>query len=159
MVSRVHAIWPRVALVLVIPLAGVGVAGYRWFAHRYGRLFAPRIFESLEGRWTWRGSTGACTTDWHEIRFTADHRVMTITSSRPNEGADGRLDSVAVYDIQTHWPNAIRGAIRGETRRTSDGRPVVWDLVLLSSNRYAWHRTDWAPGAYTREVERCPDLL
>jgi len=144
---------------LVIPLAGLGVAGYRWFTHRYGHPFAPRIFESLEGRWKSSDTTGACTADWHEIRFSADHRVMTITSSRPYEETGGRLDSVAVYDIQTRWPNGIRGAIRGETRVTKDGRPVVWDLVLRSSNRYAWHRTDWAPGAYTRDVERCPDLL
>jgi hypothetical protein len=159
MASRVHSIWPRLALVSLIPLAALAVAGYRWFMRRYGPLLEPRAFVYLEGRWRSSDTTGACTTDWHEIRFSADHRVMRITSSRPYKRADGRLDSVTVYDIKSHWENGVRGAIRGETRLTKDGRPVVWDLVLRSSDTYVWHRTDWGPGRYTSEVERCPDLL
>ena len=33
---------------------------------------------------------------------------------------------------------------------------VVWDLVLRSADRYAWHRADWVRGGYTREIQRCP---
>ena len=80
---------------------------------------------------------------------------MTITSSEPYEGADGKLDSVAVYDVLEHTRSRIRGAIRGETRLTENGEPVVWDLVLRSPNRYAWHRTDWPPVALTGEIQRC----
>lgn len=53
-------------------------------------------------------------------------------------------------------PTTIRGFITDETRKTPDGRLVVWDLVLTSRNSYAWHRTDWAPGSYTAELRRCP---
>ena len=83
---------------------------------------------------------------------------MRITSSKPYKGVDGKLDSVAVYDIQAATRTWIRGAIRGETRLTAEGRPVVWDLVLRSADRYAWHRTDWFQGGYTREIERCSDV-
>ena len=82
---------------------------------------------------------------------------MTITSSKPYELEDGTLDSVAVYDIAEHTDSWIRGAIRGETRLTSEGEPVVWELVLRSPNKYAWHRTDWIAGGLTAAIERCPE--
>jgi hypothetical protein len=80
---------------------------------------------------------------------------MTITSSEPYEGFQGKLDSVAVYDILEHTQGWIRGAIRGETRLTAQGEPAVWDLVLRSPDRYAWHRTDWVRGGLTQEIHRC----
>jgi hypothetical protein len=63
---------------------------------------------------------------------------------------------VAEYDIQEVSRRHVRGRIRGETRRTDAGEPVVWDLVLTSRDEYRWHRTDWPPGSDTKSVRRCP---
>ena len=110
----------------------------------------------VEGTWAWTTENTNCATDPHTITFTPDREQMIITAAHPYRRADGKLDSVAVYDIQAHTGGWIRGAIRGETRLTPDGRPVVWDLVLQSPDRYVWHRTDWLPGAHTRAIRRCP---
>ena len=153
-VSRIHSILPRVALALAVPGAVAVFFAYRSYTQPYtppdGNPFAV-----AEGRWAWTTTAGGCGNDWHRITFSPDRSVMTITSSKPYKLADGTLDSVAVYDIQASGPGWIRGAIRGETRKTPDGRLVVWDLVLRSPNRYAWHRTDWFRGGYTREIHRC----
>ena len=155
MASRIHAILPRVALSLGLAGSVAGLAGYYWYTRPYEVPSDVDIYEVVEGTWAWTNSDSACTRDWHRIAFSPDHTVMNITSSKPYRGMDGQLDSVAVYDILAHSRGWIRGAIRGETRLTADGRPVVWDLVLRSHDRYAWHRTDWAQGGYTREIRRC----
>ena len=154
MVSRIHSIIPRVALVLAVPAAGALILAYR----SYARPYAPpggSPFAIAEGRWAWTTTDTGCANNWHRIAFSPDRKVMTITSSKPYKLEDGTLDSVAVYDIQASGPGWIRGAIRGETRKTAHGRLVVWDLVLRSPDRYAWHRTDWFRGGYTREIARC----
>lgn len=156
MASRIHAILPRVALILTPILAGVGVGGYLWSIRPYSVPGDTDIFTVAAGRWAWTSVDSGCTRDdWHRIAFTLDHKVMTITHSRAYVTAGGTRDSVAVYDIQAYTRSWIRGAIRGETRRTPAGQPVVWDLVLRSPDRYAWHRTDWSTGGYTREIRRC----
>jgi len=157
MPSRIHAIVPRVALAAALPLLALIVGSYFWYIRPYVVPPGTDIFTAVQGIWAWTTSDSACTRDWHRITFSPDHRIMRITSSKPYKGTDGKLDSVAVYDIQAATGTWIRGAIRGETRLTAEGRPVVWDLVLRSADRYAWHRTDWSQGGYTREIERCSD--
>jgi len=150
----IHSILPRAALVLALPIAAAAVMAYR----SYTRPYAPpggNPFVVAEGRWAWTTTDSGCTNAWHRIAFSPDHTVMTITSSKPYKMPDGTLDSVTVYDIQASGPGWIRGAIRGETRKTPDGRLVVWDLVLRSADRYAWHRTDWFRGGYTAQIARC----
>lgn len=155
MASRIHSIIPRVAL-STAPLLVVGAA----LAYlRYGRPYEvpadKDIFTVVQGTWAWTTADTNCATDPHTITFTPDHTGMIITAAHPYRRPDGRLDSVAFYDVLAHTRTWIRGAIRGETRLTRAGRPVVWDLVLRSPDRYAWHRTDWVPGGYTRDVRRC----
>jgi hypothetical protein len=139
---------------LLIPV--LGVASYLVYTQSYEPPHDSDIFAVVEGRWAWTTSDSGCASDWHRISFTPARTVMTIAASKPYEGADGKLDSIAVYDILSHTGGSIRGAIRGETRLTDDGAPVVWDLVLQGPNNYAWHRTDWLRGAVTREIQRCP---
>lgn len=156
MSSRIHSIVPRVAIGVGVLLPILGLLTYFIYTQPYDPPSDTDIFAVVEGKWAWTTSDSGCAADWHRIAFTSDRGVMTIAASKPYEGADGKLDSIAVYDILSHTQASIRGAIRGETRLTDAGVPVVWDLVLQSPNSYAWHRTDWFRGALTREIERCP---
>jgi len=156
MSSRIHAIIPQLALGLFLPGLVAVVALYIWWNKPYEVPGEDDIFAAVEGKWAWTTSDSGCTNEWHRITFTPDRRVMTIAASKPYETSDGTMDSVAVYDIEAHTRRWIRGAIRGETRLTDAGKPVIWDLVLRSPDRYVWHRTDWPKVAHTRAIERCP---
>src|SRR5262249_26983880 len=63
---------------------------------------------------------------------------------------------VTVYRILAWSANALRMEIIGETRKTEDGDPVIWDLIVLSPDSYCWHRADWPPQGCTGRVLRCP---
>lgn len=155
MTSRIHSIAPRVAIGVAIVLVAALVGGYLRYNQPYTVPAGTDVFAAVQGTWAWTTSDSSCATDPHTITFAPDLKVMTITTARPYRRPDGTFDSVAVYDIHAHTRSWIRGAIRGETRMTADGRPVVWDLVLKSPDRYAWHRTDWNRWGYTREIQRC----
>lgn len=155
MASRLHSIIPRVALVLGPTLIAALVATYMYATRTYEVPAETDIFTVVTGKWAWTTADSNCRTDPHTITFTSDRRGMIITEANPYRLSDGRLDTVAFYDILAHDRRSIRGAIRGETRLTDDSQLVVWDLVLRSRDRYSWHRTDWEPGAYTRDIERC----
>ena len=127
-----------------------------WVPKSYSAATPDGIFEVASGVWDWSGGDSACVANPHLISFSADHQVMILTQRRPWTDSSGQEHRVAEYDIQSHSPSQIRGLIRGETRRTVAGLPVVWDLVLTSPNSYAWHRTDWFASGRTKEVKRCP---
>lgn len=107
----------------------------------------------LGGRWAWTSSTKGCESDHHVITFAPDRSTMTI--AKLAQGAD--TGWTATYDVLKITPSRIRGAIRGEKRKTDDGKPVVWDLVMFSEDEYRWHRTDWRDDGYTGAVQRCKD--
>lgn len=155
MTSRIHAILPRVAVLIGLALVAGGTVAYLRYTHPYTVPPGTDIFAFVTGRWAWTTDSSRCSTHWHDISFSPDHRVMTIANAYSFKGVDGKFDSLTVYDIQAHTDAWIRAAIRGEQRLTEDGRPVVWDLVLRAPNRYVWHRTDWVVGGYTRAIERC----
>jgi len=120
-----------------------------------GRFVAPKhdLPSYVAGRWDWKGRTRPCTDSAHVITFGPGDRTMELRLE-PRSRA-GNPNDHAVYDILSITPTRIRGAIRGERRKTRSGVPVVWELVMFSANEYRWHRTDWAPWNYTREVVRC----
>ncbi|HEY8258652.1 MAG TPA: hypothetical protein VIG08_13430 [Gemmatimonadales bacterium] len=114
------------------------------------------VFMVAAGTWDWEGAEEFCRKNPHTITFTSDRRVMTLRSAEPHTDSAGIARSVTEYEVLEHSPGRIRGAIRGETRRTAGGKPVVWDLVLIGPNTYRWHRTDWPLGTFTKPVRRCP---
>jgi hypothetical protein len=113
------------------------------------------VFAIAAGTWDWEGAEGFCEEDPHTITFSADRGLMTLVSRQPWTDSSGAAHQRTEYDVLEHAAGRVRGRIRGETRQTSDGQPVVWDLVLVDSNTYRWHRTDWPPGGYTKPVRRC----
>jgi hypothetical protein len=109
------------------------------------------LAKHLGGRWDWENRKGWCGAGAHVIGFSPDRKVMTI--SLPPHGSD--TGWVATYDVSNLTASRLRGAIRGETRLTPAGRPVVWELVMFGPNEYRWHRTDWRVADYTDAVVRC----
>lgn len=157
MTSRIHSLLPRVALAIGLALPVVAYFLFRSFTRTYDTPAGTDVFALAQGTWAWTTADSNCRTDPERISFTPDRKGMIITA-RPWKQEDGTLDSVAYYDILRVTRNSIRGAIRGETRLTADSHPVVWDLVLRSPDRFAWHRTDWASWETTRDLRRCPAL-
>lgn len=131
-------------------VAGIGsfLTRHKPFAFADGDL--PR---HVAGRWDWAGRTHQCDDSAEVITFSPDRRTMTI-AMRPHSPADAGWS--ATYDILSLTPGRLRGAIHGEKRLTTDGKPVVWDLVMFSPTEYRWQRTDWPSTSYTRAVDRCP---
>jgi hypothetical protein len=113
------------------------------------------IYQVASGRWDWADSDSSCTKNPHTISFSADHKVMTL--SYPAPLADGILPEREAYEYEIAEVSRhhIRAQIRGETRLTPKGTPVVWDLVLASSDVYYWHRADLPFFSVTRPVRRC----
>jgi hypothetical protein len=107
----------------------------------------------VSGRWDWQYRKRPCTDSAHVIAFGADGSTMEIRQESMK--GKGGADDPTVYDILEITPSRIRGAIRGETRKTSARMPVVWDLVMFNRNEYHWQRTDWPGWDYTVGIVRC----
>lgn len=143
------AIWITAGLVVifgVLLIIGQRALPGKEYAFPDGDL--PR---HLAGRWDWQSHDSSCAAGAHVIGFSPDRRVMTITL--PPHGSD--TGWVATYDVTGLKSSRLTGAIRGETRLTSKGKPVVWDLIMFGPDEYRWHRTDWAASGYTGAVVRC----
>lgn len=149
-----------VALLLGVPLLVLGGL-LVWWAPWKPEWEVPAdtdVFAVAEGTWDWTTAPtdSFCVARRHTVAFSPDRRVMTIAQSEPWTDSTGRQHQVAVYDIAEHSRHHLRGRIRGETRLTDDGVPVVWDLVLTSRDSYRWHRTDWSSVGHTAAIRRCP---
>jgi hypothetical protein len=115
----------------------------------------PTIFTVLPGSWGWKDSDQVgCATNPHQLSFTKNRQLMLLTTKKPFDGPDGRPMSTVRYRVLETSPH-LRMSIEGETRTTPSGDLVVWDLVMLSNDRYCWHRTDWPQGSCTKTNERC----
>jgi hypothetical protein len=113
------------------------------------------LFALLAGEWDWTSSNAICGSDRHRITVADDSASFVIL------GSDDEPTVYRVLGLGTgvlgNAPHAIRAAIDGETRKTESGAVVVWDLVFVSADRYAWHRSDWAASGRTYEIVRCRD--
>ena len=144
---------------MMLLIVGTALGGIAVLAAFGAALLRPRPYEVSDvdiakvvtGRWDWSTRRNPCRDSAHTIAVSCDKKVMTITLEYLPASDSHR---VAIYDIDRLSRSSLRGAIRGETRRTDAGVPVVWDLVLFGAAEYRWHRTDWAWG-YTASVIRC----
>ena len=147
-------------LALLLGIPGLLFVALLWWWQPWRGYEVPEattIFDLVAGTWDWEHDEEWCEENPHTVAFSPDHTVMIITHAVPWTDSTGQEHQVAEYDIQQHSRQSIRGLIRGETRLTTDGEPVVWDLVLGSADSYRWHRTDWPPLSYTGTIWRCPE--
>jgi hypothetical protein len=108
----------------------------------------------LPGTWGWEGSDD-CTASPQRLRFSADrrHMLLSLTPKDEHDKRAARLE--ATYRLLGDVPNGLRMSLAGEKRVDAHGNPVTWDLMLLDSNQYCWHRSDWPGTGCTRSVVRC----
>jgi hypothetical protein len=116
-------------------------------------------FRLAAGTWDWMHGDTTCTTNPHTVSFSRDGRFMVLTFARADSATGQREYRYRILEagkeVIPDVPHVIRAAMEGETRRTPDGKLVVWDLILASRNRYHWHRTDWPEMAVTNAIVRC----
>jgi hypothetical protein len=151
--------WRRVVLrtggtIVAGVVALVAIGFWEMSVRPYSVPAGADIRKTVAGRWTWTTDKEGCA-NAHIISFSGDGKVMTIVQPSDDIAAPDQLTTT--YDISRVTQSAIRGAIRGEKRLRDDGKPVVWDLVLVGPDEYRWRRTDWvSPWGYTPGIVRCP---
>lgn len=153
--KSIHAILPAAAIVVGLPLLAGGVWYVVTVTAPYEAPAGKTVFDLAQGKWHY-DTSDRCKA-YNTISFSPDHKTMLLTDVDPDRDTVEGTDTAWTYDILKYDQNSIRGAIRGETRRTPKGSLVVWDLILRSPDTFVWHRTDWLPRAYTVPVHRCAD--
>ena len=110
--------------------------------------------EIASGTWGLDIEGVGCNENPHTIEFSDDGAEMRLQYA--SGAGDGR-PAEFTYDVIGEGPAFMRMTLRGETRTTESGETVIWELVLLSGDRYCWRRSDWSPGGCTPPATRCPD--
>ena len=108
---------------------------------------------TVAGTWGIDTEGVSCTDNPHTLAFSPDGLEMTL---RYAKGLEGNPPTRVSYKVLSDGPGFLRLAMQGEERRTDAGALVIWELVLLSSDSYCWHRTDWQTGGCTQPAKRCP---
>jgi hypothetical protein len=121
-----------------------------------GEAQGQRMTDVLPGVWDWEEEPKWCKENPHSIKFTAGGSRMEVRHPKGAVIGDEPPSALTVYRILAEGPSSLRMEVIGETRKTESGNPVVWDLILLSSDSYCWRRTDWPPQECTGRVLRCP---
>jgi len=126
-----------------------------WKPHRHDEATAGFFMDRVSGVWDLEGGSSFCQANPHRISFSPDHRLMLLTFRHEPDSAVLR-QRVFVYDISSSTDSGIVAMLRGETRRTAQGAPVEWELILTTEDSYAWRQTDWPPASHTPDRARCP---
>jgi hypothetical protein len=111
-------------------------------------------YELLPGTWGWKNyKPASCDVNPQVISFTGDRRTMLVQFTESIVWPVPVQNKTLRYEVLDTKPY-LRMMIEGEWRM-KDGKPVVWDLVMLSPNRFCWHRADWPLSSCTRAIVRC----
>jgi len=121
---------------------------------------ADSTFALATGTWDWYAGESTCVGNTHTLSFSSGRDTMIIAFKQPLASMGGqRVFRYKILGVGSRvlppFQYVVRGAMEGETRRTAGGELAVWDLLLLSPNRYHWHRSDWQVGQGTRAILRC----
>ena len=114
------------------------------------------VVPALAGTWGWtKDEARSCKVNPHTLAFSADRRFLILRHRAPIETYDGSSRIEAYYRVLQIGKNSATLLLEGETRRQRDGRPVSWELRLLSDTAYCWHRTDKSTRECSPPVVRC----
>jgi hypothetical protein len=114
------------------------------------------VVPALAGTWGWtKDRARSCTVNPHTLAFSADRRFLILRHRAPIETHDGSARIEAYYRVLQIGKNSVTLLLEGETRRQRDGRPISWELRLLSDTAYCWHRTDKSTRECSPPVVRC----
>jgi hypothetical protein len=113
-------------------------------------------FTALSGTWGWtKDHTRSCARNPHTLTFSADRHFMILRHRAPIKSFDGSSRSEAYYRVLQSTPRSVTLGLEGETRHQRDGRPVLWELRLLSDSAYCWRRTDKSEHSCSAPIVRC----
>lgn len=118
---------------------------------------APSVRDHLPGRWDRTDASPRCDLEAAQYSFSADGRQVRVWVPTGIYLGEVALGPTAAYEIIDATPGVMRMSLIGETRSTEAGLPVVWDLLMLDTDSFCWHRTDWPVGACTKLWTRCPE--
>ena len=108
----------------------------------------------LSGKWGWVGSSD-CELAPQVISLSADRKVMRLSYAPEDDTGIRQPREEAVYSVLGETSRGLNLAMQREDRLDSLGDPVRWELVVLSSAEYCWHRSDWEQTGCTDPVRRC----
>ena len=110
----------------------------------------------VAGTWGWtKDAKRSCKVNPHTLAFSADRRFLIVRHRKPIESYDGSPRIEAYYRVLQIGKNSVTLLLEGETRRQRDGRPISFELRLLSDTAYCWHRSDKSARACGPPVVRC----
>jgi TonB family protein len=112
------------------------------------------MFQLLEGKWVFADMTCA---EPYTVTVSADRKSIKFQYAKPQKWEDGTEQDSFTYNVLEVGGYFIRTQIQGESRKTVEGKPVAWDFLFLSPDKFVWHRTDWEGLSATKPVTRCED--
>ncbi|MGF1671430.1 MAG: DUF2059 domain-containing protein [Balneolaceae bacterium] len=114
------------------------------------------VLETIEGDWDWEHTDEPCTNRYFTISASPDKSKFLLRyPEQPLQTDENEYQSDFLYNIQEVQPRFVRAQIEGETRLTDNGEPVIWDLMVISSDELCWRRTDWNVTSCTNKIIRC----
>jgi hypothetical protein len=138
----------RVALLLLVWLAGCSTVPP-------ARTVAALEFRpALEGWWDSgprRDFKEFCTPGrtLHRHVFSDDGTTITWEFERPRRIYDGSEVTSLQYRVLGATSVSLVLALDGETRKDKEGRPLVWELVMVDNGMFRWRATTFPPGVYS----------
>lgn len=116
---------------------------------------ASPIFAQITGAWgTVEPTPFSCDKTPQIFSVSSDYSRITVRSAS-QLSAGGEAGSTISYKVLAVSGNVLTMFIEGEQRKTENGDPVVWSLVLANDREFRWRQTDWPKGDHTRPFKRC----
>lgn len=120
------------------------------------------VMDAAKGTWAWAQNDSTCRFAKYDLSFSDDRKYMLLMPigirSDTGELKTTRYRITGIgHDVHPNNAYVIRGAIEGESRKDDYGKSVVWDLVMITANRFHWHRADWGLSLMTAPLIRCQD--
>jgi hypothetical protein len=116
------------------------------------------VFDLATGRWGLADDVElSCAINPHDVSFSQTRSRALFRWTEPMVNYEGEPDIEGAYSILDHGADFVVMALDGESRRTDNGKPVVWIMRLIEDGaRYCWGRTDWPPEDCIDRYVRCP---